>query len=50
MQICRLMDKQINKIKKDLKKGQKDTNKLLKMDKKFDAKLDKCKMMKKKGK
>ena len=45
------MDKQINKVKRDLEKGEKDTKKLLKMDKKFDKKLDKCDMMmKKKGK
>jgi len=49
------MDKQINKVKKDIEKGnktkgEKDVKKLLKMDKKFDAKLDKCdiKMKKKK--
>ena len=48
------MDKQINKVKKDVEKGnkgkaKKDITKLLKMDKKFDKKLDKCdKMMKKK--
>ncbi len=41
------MDKQINKVKKDIKKGDKekglkDTKKLLKMDKKFDKKLEKC--------
>jgi len=42
------MDKQINKVKKDLKKGEKDTNKLLKMDKKFDKKLEKCDMKSKK--
>jgi len=43
------MDTQIKKVKKDLAKGEKDTSKLLKMDKKFDKKLDKCdKMMKKK--
>lgn len=50
------MDKQINKVKKDIQtnkkeKAVKDVNKLLKMDKKFDKKLDKCaKMSKKKGK
>lgn len=38
------MDKQINKIKKSLDKGEKDTKKLLKMDKKQDAKIKKCKM------
>jgi hypothetical protein len=48
------MDKQINKVKKriksaqsDLKKGRKDTDKLLQMDKKFDAKLEKCKIIRK---
>lgn len=41
------MDKQINKIKKDLNKGEKDTKKLLKMDKIQDKKVTKCdKMMK----
>lgn len=39
------MDKQINKIKKDLKKGEKDTKQLLKMDKKQDKKLEKCDKM-----
>ncbi len=43
------MDRQINKIKADLDKGEKDTKKLLKMDKKQDRKIEKCdKMMKKK--
>lgn len=42
------MDRQINKIKADLDKGQKDTKKLLKMDKKQDRKLEQCKMKKKK--
>ena len=42
------MDRQINKIKADLDKGEKDTKKLLKMDKIQDKKLEKCKMMKKK--
>lgn len=46
------MDKQINKVKKDVEKNdkpkaKKDIKKLLKMDKKFDAKLDKCDKMKK---
>ena len=46
------MDKQINKVKKDVevgnkKKAKKDIGKLLKMDKKFDAKLEKCDKMKK---
>lgn len=41
------MDKQINKVKKDVEKNdkpkaKKDIKKLLKMDKKFDAKLEKC--------
>lgn len=44
------MDKQINKIKKSLDKGEKDTKKLLKMDKKQDKKVDECKMMMKKKK
>lgn len=49
------MDKQINKVKKDIKAGNKkkavkDVNKLLKMDKKFDKKLDKCAKMSKKAK
>ncbi len=44
------MDKQINKIKKDLNKGEKDTKKLLKMDKVQDRKVEKCeKKMKKKS-
>ncbi len=42
------MDKQINKIKADLDKGEKDTKKLLKMDKKQDKKIKQCDMMKKK--
>lgn len=50
------MDKQIHKVKKDVKKGNKkkamhDIKKLEKMDKKFDRKLEKCdKMMGKKAK
>ena len=45
------MDSQIKKIKKDLNKGEKDTKKLLKMDKVQDAKVAKCdKMMMKKKK
>ena len=45
------MDDQINKVKADLSKGQKDTKKLLKMDKVQDKKLAKCdKEMKRKGK
>lgn len=42
------MDKQILKIKRDLDKGEKDTKKLLKMDKKQDRKLEACDRMKKK--
>lgn len=43
------MDKQINKVKQDVVKGKKgkalkDVKKLQKMDKKFDVKLDKCKI------
>jgi len=37
------VDKQINKIKTSLDKGEKDTKKLLKMDKKQDKKLSKMK-------
>ena len=45
------MDKQINKIKKDLDKAEKGTEKLLKMDKKQDKKVAACDAkMKKKGK
>ena len=44
------MDKQINKIKKDLDKGEKDTKKLLKMDKVQDRKVEKCEKMSKKKK
>ena len=44
------MDKQIHKIAKDLKKGQKDTKKLLKMDKTFDKKLAKAGIAEKKSK
>jgi hypothetical protein len=45
------MDKQINKVKKSLDKGEKEVKTLKKMDKKFDRKLAKCdkKMMMKKG-
>jgi hypothetical protein len=44
------MDKLINKVGKDLKKGQKDVKVLLKADKKFDKKIDKAKkVMKKNG-
>jgi hypothetical protein len=47
------MDKQILKVKKDIdknehKKGEKDVNKLLKMDKKQDKKIEKCDMKMKK--
>jgi len=42
------MDKQINKIKKSLDKGEKETKTLLKMDKKQDKKIEKCKAMSKK--
>lgn len=47
------MDRQIKKVEKDIKvgdkqKGEKDVKKLLKMDKKFDKKLGKCDMMMKK--
>ncbi len=38
------MDRQINKIKKSLDKGEKDTKTLLKMDKKQDKKIEKCDM------
>jgi len=49
------MDKQINKVKKDVEKDEKgkakkDINVLLKMDKKFDKEIDKCQRMKKKKK
>ena len=47
------MDKQINKVKKDVEKGnkpkaKKDINKLLKMDKKFDKEVEECHKKKKK--
>lgn len=47
------MDKQIHKVEKDVNKGnkkkaKKDINKLLKMDKKFDARLEKCGIKEKK--
>lgn len=47
------MDKQISKVRKDIvkgdkKKAKKDISKLMKMDKKFDAKLEKCAHMPKK--
>ena len=44
------MDKLINKVKKDLKKGVKDVKVLKKADKKFDRKISKCDMMMKKKK
>jgi len=44
------MDKLINKVKKDLDKGQKDVKVLKKADKKFDRKLSKCDMKMKKKK
>ncbi len=49
------MDKQIKKVKKDVEKGdkpkaKKDIAKLMKMDKKFDKEIDKCKDMKEKKK
>ena len=49
------MDKLIYKVKADVKSGkkkkaQKDIKVLLKADKKFHAKLDKCDRMMKKGK
>ncbi len=49
------MDKMIKKVQQDIKKGkkkkgEKDVSKLLKADKKFDAKVDKCDMMMKKKK
>lgn len=47
------MDKQIHKVEKDVKehktsKAKKDIKTLLKMDKKFDAKLKKCGVKEKK--
>jgi hypothetical protein len=47
------VDKQINKVKRDVEKGNKkkatkDISKLLKMDKKFDSEIDKCHHMKEK--
>ncbi len=49
------MDKLIKKVRQDVDKGKKkkakkDISKLLKADKKFDAKVDKCDMMMKKKK
>lgn len=46
------MDKQINRVKKDIdkgdkKKGEKDVKKLQKMDKKFDKKIHKAEKMEK---
>lgn len=40
------MHKKINKVKKDLDKGEKDVKSLLKADVKMDKKLDKAKKMK----
>lgn len=43
------MDKQIKKVSKDIKRSQKDTKSLLKLDKEHDKKMHTCdKMMKKK--
>lgn len=42
------MDKKIKKIEAKEKSALKDTKELLKMDKKQDKKMDKCKMMMKK--
>ena len=50
MQHQEYMDKLINKVKKDLKKGVKDVKVLKKADKKFDRKISKCDMMMKKKK
>ena len=44
------MDKKINKIKSTEKKALKETDELLKMDKRQDKKMDKLEKMKKKGK
>lgn len=44
------MDKQINKVKKDLDKGEKDVKKLKEMDKVFDRKLAKAGIIGKKKK
>ncbi len=44
------MDKLINKVKKDLDKGEKDTKVLLKADKKFDKKIAHAKKIEKKMK
>jgi len=44
------MDNLINKVKKDLSKGQKDVKVLKKADKKFDRKVEKCNMKMKKKK
>ena len=48
-----IVDKQIHKVEKDVKKGdkkkaQKDIKKLLKMDKKFDREIEECHEKKKK--
>lgn len=42
------MDKAIKKIKKTIEKAEHGTEKLLKMDKKVDAKIKKCAAKKKK--
>jgi len=44
------MDKLINKVGKDLKKGDKDIKVLKKADKKMDKKMAECKAKMKKGK
>lgn len=44
------MDKLINKVKRDLNKGQKDVKVLKKADKKMDRKVTKCAMKMKKKK
>jgi hypothetical protein len=44
------MDAKIKKIQKTTRKLAKQESSLLKADKKQDAKMGKCKMMKKKGK
>lgn len=49
------MDKQIKKVKLDVERGEKskakkDIGKLMKMDKKFDKKIEKCEKMEHKKK
>lgn len=49
------MDKQINKVKRDVEKGnkkkaKKDINKLLRMDKEYDEEIHECRERKKKNK